>query len=77
MSAPTVEIEYCVPCNYLPRAMDAQKAILEHFGQKLDGVKLKTGTAGVFTIRVGDEQVYSKPDEFSIDAVIGVIAERI
>ncbi|HET8984648.1 MAG TPA: Rdx family protein [Trueperaceae bacterium] len=77
MSAPTVEIEYCVPCNYLPRAIDAQKAILERFGQRIDGVKLKTGASGVFTIRVDGEQVYSKPEEFNIDAVIDGIAGRV
>lgn len=77
MSAPTIEIEYCVPCNYLPRAIDAQKAILERFGQKVDGVTLKTGAAGVFTIRVDGEQVYSKPQVFDIAAVIDGIAGRV
>ena len=77
MSAPTIEIEYCVPCNYLPRAMDAQKAILERFGQTIDGVKLKTGAAGVFTIRVDGEQVYSKPEEFDIASVLDGIAGRV
>jgi len=74
---PTVEIEYCVPCNYLPRAIDAQKAILERFGQQIDGVKLKTGASGVFAIRVDGEQVYSKPEEFDIEAVIESISGRI
>ena len=77
MSAPTVEIEYCVPCNYLPRAIDAQKAILERFGQRIDGVKLKTGASGVFRIRVDGEQVYSKPEEFDLDAVIDGIAGHV
>ena len=77
MSAPTVEIEYCVPCNYLPRAMDASRAILERFGQKIEGVKLKTGAAGVFTIRVDGEQVYTKPEEFDIAAVMDGIAGRV
>lgn len=77
MPAPTVEIEYCVPCGYLPRAMDAQKAILERFGQQVDGVKLMTGAAGVFAIRVDGEQVYSKPDQFDIEGVIAGIAQRV
>jgi selenoprotein W-related protein len=77
MSAPTIEIEYCVPCNYLPRAIDAQRAILERFGERIDGVKLKTGASGVFTIRVDGEQVYAKPEEFNIEAVIDGIAGRV
>lgn len=77
MARPTIEIEYCVPCGYLPRALDAQKAMLERFGLKLDGVKLKTGEKGVFAIRVDGEQVYSKPDPFDIDVVIETIAGRV
>ncbi len=73
---PTVQIEYCVPCGHLPRAMDVQKSILERFGQRIDGVKLKTGEGGVFVVSVGDEVVYSKPAEFQLDAVLSEI-ERV
>lgn len=52
-----VEIEYCVPCGHLNRAVDTQQAILEHFGREIDGVRLKTGHGGVFTIRVDGEQI--------------------
>lgn len=78
MSQPaTVEIQYCVPCGHLERAVDVQKAILTHFGQKIDGVKLKTGDSGIFKIRVNGEEIYSKPDPFDIDAVIGTIAQKV
>lgn len=77
MSVTTVEIQYCVPCGHLPRAMDIQKSLLERFGQKLEGVKLKTGDGGIFKVRVNDEEIYSKPDEFDLDAVIGNIEARL
>lgn len=77
MASPTIEIEYCVPCGYLPRAMDASRTILERFGQKVEGVKLKTGDKGVFVVRVDGEQVYSKPDTFDIDAVVESIGARV
>lgn len=73
----TIEIQYCVPCGHLERAVDIQKSILTHFGQKIDGVKLKTGDKGVFKIRVDDVEIYSKPDPFDLDAVIGSISERV
>lgn len=73
---PTVQIEYCVPCGHLPRAMDVQKSILERFGQRVEGVKLKTGAGGVFVVSVGDEVVYSKPAEFKLDALLSEIEER-
>ncbi|HZW27215.1 MAG TPA: Rdx family protein [Trueperaceae bacterium] len=73
---PSVQIEYCVPCGYLPRAMDLQKSILERFGERVEGVKLKTGAKGVFTISVDGEKIYEKPAEFSVDAILQEIERR-
>ncbi|HEX7038500.1 MAG TPA: Rdx family protein [Trueperaceae bacterium] len=75
-SRPTVTIHYCVPCGHLPRAMDVQRSILERFGQRVEGVKLKTGDGGVFVISVDDEVVYRKPDEFRLEAVLEEIERR-
>jgi selenoprotein W-related protein len=75
MSA-NVEIEYCVPCGHLNRAIDTQRVILEHFGRQVDGVRLKTGHGGVFTIRVDDEQIYDKTKGYDIDHIIADIATR-
>ncbi len=72
-----IEIEYCVPCGYLDRAVDAQKAILGAFGEKVDGVTLKTGNKGVFTFRANGDVIYTKPDEFSIDAIVDEIRTRL
>lgn len=72
-----IEIEYCVPCGHLDRAIDTQRAILERFGQSLGGVRLKTGHGGVFTIRVDGEQIYDMTHEFNLDRIIGDIEERI
>ncbi len=77
MADTTVEIQYCVPCGHLNRAIDVQKAILERFGQQIDGVKLKTGDKGIFKIRVDGEEIYGKPDPFDLDAVISTIAARV
>lgn len=77
MSKPTVEIQYCVPCGHLPRALDIQKSLLEHFGQKLEGVTLKTGDSGIFTIDVNGERIYARPDEFDLDAVTKQVSDRL
>jgi selenoprotein W-related protein len=76
MSA-SVEIEYCVPCGHLDRAIDTQRAILDRFGQSVDGVRLKTGDAGVFTIRVDDEQIFDKTQGYDLDHIIGEIEQRL
>lgn len=72
-----IEIEYCVPCGYLPRATEAQTRLLEEFGNALDGVTLKTGRKGVFTFRANGEQIYSKPDVFDIDAIVASVRDRL
>lgn len=58
-----VEIEYCVPCGLLDRAVKVEKSLLEEFGQELEAVRLKTGDGGVFKVRVDDELVYDKDEE--------------
>ena len=72
-----IEIEYCVPCGYLPRATDAQTKLLETFGNRIESVSLKTGRKGVFTFRADGEEVYAKPDLFDIDAIVATIEARL
>ncbi|WP_284329138.1 Rdx family protein [Demequina litorisediminis] len=57
-----IEIEYCVPCGYLDRALDAQRTLLSTFGGRLESVALVTGEKGVFTFRADGDTIYSKPD---------------
>lgn len=72
-----VEIEYCVPCGYLDRAVEAQKTLLTALGQSIGGVTLKPGDKGVFTFRAGDEVIYSKPDEFDITTIVEAVKARL
>ncbi len=72
-----IEIEYCVPCGYLPRATEAQTRLLEEFGNAIDGVTLKTGRKGVFTFRADGEEIYAKPAEFDIDGIVASVRARL
>lgn len=72
-----VEIEYCVPCGHLNRAIDTQRVILERFGRQVDGVRLKTGHGGVFTIRIDDDQIYDRTKAFDMDGIIADIESRL
>jgi selenoprotein W-related protein len=72
-----IEIEYCVPCGYLPRATEAQTRLLEEFGNRIDSVALKTGKQGVFTFRADGEVIYAKPDLFSIENIVRTVADRL
>ena len=74
----SIEIEYCVPCGHLPRAQKLQAAILETFGQEVDGVRLKTGDSGVFTVRADDELIFDKAeDEYDPDTIVDDIGAQI
>lgn len=71
MSMSTVDIEYCVPCGYLDRALTLQRAILETFGQSVERAALVTGDGGVFRVSVDGERVWDvADDEYDVDEVV-------
>jgi selenoprotein W-related protein len=73
-----VDIEYCVPCGFLPRAEDVQHDLLETFGEELDSVALVTGDHGVFRVTVDDELVFDKEDnEYDIDEITRRVRDRL
>jgi selenoprotein W-related protein len=55
-----VEIEYCVPCGHLDRAIDVQREILSDLADQVEGVRLVTGDGGDFIVRVDGEAIYDK-----------------
>lgn len=74
----SVEIEYCVPCGFLPRAEDVQHDLLETFGQELDSVALVTGDHGVFRVSVDGEVVFDKADdEYEVEAITRSVREHV
>jgi len=67
----TVEIEYCVPCGMLNRALDVEEAILRQFGEHVERVTLVTGDHGIFVVRVDGEQIFDKEtDAFDVDEIV-------
>lgn len=73
-----VEIEYCVPCGLQDRAVDVQRALLDEFGQQVEGVELVTGDGGVFEVRVDDELVFDKEtDEYDPDAIVDAVGDHV
>jgi len=74
----TVDIEYCVPCGHLDQAVQTQRALLETFGQRLDGVQLTTGDGGVFKIRIDGELVWDNADDgYDLDDIVETVDARI
>lgn len=73
-----VEIEYCVPCGFLDRAIDVQRAILRALGQEVDRATLATGDHGVFVVRVDGHTVFDKDDdEYDVDEIVETVRDRV
>lgn len=73
-----VEIEYCVPCGHLDRAIATQRDLLETFGRRLDTVGLRTGHGGVFTIRIDDREVLdAKREGYDLEQIRTLVAEAL
>ncbi|WP_255151479.1 SelT/SelW/SelH family protein [Halorarius halobius] len=72
-----VEIEYCVPCGHLDRAVDTQRHLLELLGRNVETVALRPGDGGVFEVRVDGETVFDKDDEaYDLDSIAERVSER-
>lgn len=73
----SVEIEYCVPCDFLNRAEEIQHALLTQFGEELDSVALVTGDHGVLRVDVDGESVWDKSeDDYDVDEITRRVRER-
>ena len=63
---PRVRIVYCVPCGFLPRAIQLATDLLNRYGTKYlkdFSVTLETGDGGVFDVYVDERLVYSRKAE--------------
>lgn len=73
-----VEIEYCVACGFLDRAIETQRELLQAYCHQLAGVVLRPGHNGVFKVRVDDELALDAQQEgFDFDRVYKEIDERL
>lgn len=67
----TIEVEYCVPCGFLDRAIDLSDALLSALGEEVDRLSLVTGDHGIFEVRVDGETVFDKADdEYDVDGIV-------
>lgn len=74
------EIEYCVPCGLLAPALETQRALLEEFGQQLDGVQLTPGHGGVFEVSVDGETIWDREvhgGEPDLELIVAAVDDRL
>ena len=69
-----IEVEYCVPCGMLNRAVDVSRAILPQFGESIAEAALVTGDDGVFIVRVDGVVVFDlTEDAYDVDAIVRAV----
>ena len=56
----TITLEYCVPWNYIERAVRVADNILSHYQHVIKSFTFITGSKGAFEFKVNDELIYSK-----------------
>lgn len=67
----TIEVEYCVPCGFLNRAIDLAEALLSALGDDVEQLSLVTGDHGIFEVRVDGETVFDKEEQaYDVDEIV-------
>lgn len=73
-----IEVEYCVQCGLLDKAIEVERALLSQFGDSLEAVRLKTGAGGVFKVRVDEDEILDgKRDSYDLDAIRSEVRDRL
>lgn len=60
---PTLKIEYCAPCNYLPRTLWQVSELMAAIGGDVASVELIPGDDGVYRVLLGEHVLFSKKEQ--------------
>ncbi len=63
MTGPKLTIEYCAPCNYLPRTVWQTQELLNALTGSIESVELIPADHGRYRVTLGDQVLFSKEDE--------------
>jgi selenoprotein W-related protein len=75
-----IEIEYCVPCDFRPQAIELTRTIVDGWSERLSEIRLVPSSGGRFEVTLDGDLIFSKaalerhaePDEIET-----LLAERI
>jgi selenoprotein W-related protein len=63
MAQPKLTIEYCAPCNYLPRTVWQVQELMASLTDSVESVELIPADGGRYRVTLGDEVLFSKEEE--------------
>jgi selenoprotein W-related protein len=58
----TVEIEFCVPCDFRPQAIDLTRELVDGWAHKLREIRLVPSSGGRFEVSLDGELIFSKAE---------------
>lgn len=76
----SIEIEYCVPCDFRPQAIELAREVVDGWSERLVDIRLVPSSGGRFEVSLDGEIIFSKaaldrhPDAGEI---AGLLSERI
>jgi selenoprotein W-related protein len=63
MAQPKLTIEYCAPCNYLPRTVWQVQELMGSLTGSVASVELIPADGGRYRVTLGDDVLFSKEEE--------------
>lgn len=62
MSKPKLTIEYCAPCNYLPRTIWQVQELMGPLTGSIESIELIPADHGRYRVTLGDHVLFSKEE---------------
>jgi len=62
MTGPKLTIEYCAPCNYLPRTIWQVQELMGALTGSVQSVELIPADGGRYRVTLGEQVLFSKED---------------
>jgi selenoprotein W-related protein len=56
----SLEIEFCVPCDFRPQALGLAREVVDQWADRLDEIRLVPSSGGRFEVSLDGELVFSK-----------------
>jgi selenoprotein W-related protein len=76
----SVEIEFCIPCDFRPQALALTKELLDGWATQLAEIRLVPSSGGRFEVSLDGETIFSKAQldrEPGPGEIAGAIERRI
>jgi selenoprotein W-related protein len=76
----SIEIEYCVPCDFRPQVIELTRAIVDGWSDRLSEIRLLPSSGGRFEVSLDGELIFSKATlerHAAPNEIANLLSERI